>query len=159
MHAGFRVSTATSGIFDRWRAHFFGRNGIQLWWGAFDLALILFNGRHVPPPLDRGYLMKYDLDAALMNAGLYFGDDQNAPFFYGYIYPQPDGAPLLPIVPKAASWSDAMNEWVLPYEAVRAANDPAAEVSAFLDAIYAASCDVAGWDRAALSYVEPKRSG
>ncbi len=28
------------------RAHFFGRSGIQLWWGAFDLALLLFNGKH-----------------------------------------------------------------------------------------------------------------
>ena len=38
----FQAMTAASGIFDRWRAHFFGRSGIQLWWGAFDFALILF---------------------------------------------------------------------------------------------------------------------
>jgi uncharacterized protein DUF5996 len=154
----FRVTTATGGIFDRWRAHFFGRNGIRLWWGGFDLALILFNGKHVPPPLDRGYLFKYDLDAALMNAGLYYGDEANAPFFYGYIYPQPDGAPQLAIEPKTAAWSDAMKEWILPYEAVRAATDPARELDAFLDTIYAACSSLAGWDRAALSYVAPKRS-
>jgi len=153
----FAAATATAGIFERWRAHFFGRSGIQLWWGAFDVALLLFNGKHVEPPADRGYLMKYDLDTELMNAGLYLGDDANAPFFYGYIYPQPARAAQLPIAPATAAWSDAIKEWVLPYDAVRTAADPAAELNAFLDAIYALCGSAAGWDRAALSYVAPKR--
>lgn len=153
----FRAATATAGTFERWRAHFFGRSGIQLWWGAFDIALLLFNGKHVAPPADRGYLMKYDLDAEMMNAGLYFGDDAHAPFFYGYIYPQPAGAEALPIAPATAVWSDAIKEWVLPYGAVRTAADPAAELGAFLDAVYALCGSAAGWDRAALSYVPPKR--
>ncbi len=93
----FQATTATADVFDEWRSHFFGRTGIQLWWGAFDFALILFNGRHVAAPIDRGYLMKYDLDAELMNVGLYYGDDKAAPFFYGYIYPEPPGAEKLPV--------------------------------------------------------------
>jgi len=153
----FAVATATAGIFERWRAHFFGRSGIQLWWGAFDVALILFNDKHVPPPTDRGYLMRYDLDTELMNAGLYFGDDANAPFFYGYIYPAPANAPQLSIAPATAAWSDAIKEWVLPYDAVRTASDPAGELNAFLDAIYGLCGSAAGWDRAALSYIAPKR--
>ena len=153
----FRVITATAGIFERWRAHFFGRSGIQLWWGAFDVALLLFNGKHVTPPADRGYLMKYDLDTEMMNAGLYFGDEGNAPFFYSYIYPQPAGAPTLPIAPATAAWSDAIKEWVLPYEAIRTAADPGVELKAFLDATYALCESAAGWDRSALSYVAPKR--
>jgi len=153
----FHATTATAGTFERWRAHFFGRTGIQLWWGALDVALLLFNGKHVDPPADRGYLMKYDLDTEMMNAGLYFGDDAHAPFFYGYIYPQPPNAPQLPIAPATAAWSDAIKEWVLPYDAVRTAADPAAELIAFLDAIYALCVSAAGWDRAAFSYVPPKR--
>jgi hypothetical protein len=153
----FHVATATSGTFEAWRAPFFGRNGIQLWWGALDIALLLFNGKHVPPPTDRGYLLRYDLDAEMMNVGLYPGDDKNAPFFYGYIFPQPEDAAQLPIAPAGASWSDSVKEWVLPYEAVRAAADPAAELCAFLDSIYALCTTVGGWDRAALSYDAPKR--
>jgi uncharacterized protein DUF5996 len=153
----FRVVTATGGIFDAWRAHFFGRSGIQLWWGAFDLALLLFNGKHVTPPDDRGYLMRYDLDAELMNVGFYPGDEKAAPFFYGYIFPQPEDSAGLPIAPATASWSDAIKEWVLPYDAVRTSADPAAAIGAFLDSIYAACGSAAGWDRAALSYVAPKR--
>ena len=153
----FRVATATASVFDEWRAHFFGRTGIQVWWGALDVALVLFNGKHVAPPTDRGYIMKYDLDAELMNVGLFFGDEHTAPFFYGYIFPQPPNSETLPIAPLAASWSGAIGEWVLPYEAVRNAPDPAMQVRAFLDAIYAHCTDAAGWDRDALSYQPPKR--
>lgn len=154
----FHAATATASVFDEWRAHFFGRTGVQVWWGALDVSLLLFSGKHVPPPTDRGYIMKYDLDAEMMNAGLYYGDEHTAPFFYAYIFPQPPGAETLPIAPAGASWSDALKEWVLPYEAVRNAADPAAELRTFLDAIYAQCVSAAGWDRDALSYAAPKRS-
>lgn len=154
----FHAATATAGVFDAWRAHFFGRTGIQVWWGALDVALLLFNGKHVAPPLDRGYIMKYDLDAELMNAGLYYGDENTKPYFYGYIFPQPPGAESLPIAPASATWSEKIREWVLPYDAVRHAVDPAAELRAFLDAIYAQCVGAAGWDREALSYAAPHRA-
>jgi hypothetical protein len=153
----FAAVTATAGIFDEWRSHFFGRTGIQLWWGALDVALLLFSGKHAPPPTGRGYLLKYDLDAEMMNAGLYPGDETTPPFFYGYIFPQPAGAPDLPMAPAAASWSQTLGEWVLPYDAVRNAADPAGAIVAFLDAIYAQCIATAGWDREALSYVPPPR--
>jgi Family of unknown function (DUF5996) len=70
-----RAFTATAAVFERWRTHFFGRSGIQVWWGALDVALLLFSGKHVTPPTDRGYLMKYDLDAEMMNVGFYLGDE------------------------------------------------------------------------------------
>ncbi len=153
----FAAATAAAGVFDAWRAHFFGRTGIQVWWGALDVALLLFSGKHVPAPADRGYIMKYDLDAEMMNVGLYYGDERTAPFFYGYIFPQPAGAESLPVAPASASWSAALSEWVLPYDAVRHAPDPSAELAAFLDAIYAQCVAAAGWDRAAFSYAAPKR--
>ena len=153
----FHAATATASIFDEWRAHFFGRTGIQVWWGALDVTLLLFSGKHVRAPADRGYIMKYDLDAELMNVGLFYGDEKTAPFFYGYIFPQPPGAATLPIAPAGASWSEAVSEWVLPYDAVRHADDPTAELRIFLDAIYAQCVAAAGWDRDALSYIAPPR--
>lgn len=122
------------------------------------MSLILFNGKHVGAPTDRGYIMKYDLDAELMNVGLYFGDEQTAPFFYGYIFPQPPDAAKLPIAPANASWSEGIEEWALPYDAVRSAAKPSDELHAFLDAIYAQCIAAAGWDRDALSYAAPKRA-
>jgi hypothetical protein len=154
----FRAATAAAAIFEGWRVHFFGRSGIQVWWGALDVTLLLFNGKHVAPPTDRGYIMKYDLDAQLMNVGLYCGDEITAPFFYGYIFPQPPGAATLPIAPPSAAWSDTIKEWVLPYDDVRNAADPAVAVRVFLDAIYAQCIAAAGWDRDALTYEQPKRA-
>jgi hypothetical protein len=154
----FEAVTAIAGAFDRWRAHFFGRTEIQLWWGAFDVALLLFSGKKVPAPADRGYLMRYDLDAEMMNVGFYPGDDASpAPFFYGYIYPQPARCESARIAPDGASWSTQLGEWVLPYDAVRSAADPAALLHAFCDAVYEVCGGAAGWDRAAHVYDHPKR--
>ncbi len=152
----FSAATATCGVFERWRSHFFGRSGIQLWWGAFDVALVLFNGKRVAPPSDRGYLMKYDLDAELMNVGLYAGDETTAPYFYGYIFPQPPGAEEIAIAPAAAAWSQSIGEWIVPYEAVRDSSDPPAMLMQFLDAIYARCVSDAGWSASDLSYASPK---
>ncbi|MGH8163975.1 MAG: DUF5996 family protein [Rhodanobacteraceae bacterium] len=153
----FNAATATAGIFASWVARFHGRSGIQVWWGAFDVALILFSGKRSTPPIDRGFLMKYDLDAELMNVGLYLGDETTAPFFYAYIYPQPKGAESLPIAPSAASWSAKLQEWVLPYDDVRAAERPDDAVRAFLDSVYEQCFAAAGWNRDALSYDAPRR--
>lgn len=153
----FRAATATAAIFEGWRTRFFGRTGIQLWWGAFDLALLLFSGRRVTPPSNRGYLMRYDLDAELMNAGLYFGDAETGPFFYGYIHPQPAGAENVPIRPAPAVWSPKLSEWVLPYDAVRTASDPAAAIREFVDSVYETCLGAGGWSREAYTYEAPKR--
>ncbi|HTV92035.1 MAG TPA: DUF5996 family protein [Verrucomicrobiae bacterium] len=152
----FQTYTALAGIFERWRSRFFGRSGVQVWWGAFDVALMLFSGKHVAPPSNRGYLLKYDLDAELMNVGLYLGDETTAPFLYGYIYPEPNGAPSLPIRPSTAAWSAQLKEWVLPYDDVRKSADPEATIRTFIDAIYAHCFDAAGWDKDALTYDLPK---
>lgn len=155
----FEASTAVAGVFDEWRQHFFGREGLQFWWGAFDLALLLFSGRRIAAPTDRGYIMKYDLDAELMNVGLYFGDAQVAPFFYGYIVPEPPDAESLPIGPSEASWSKNLHEWVLPYEAVRQSADPATGLREFLDAVYGLCFSAGGWERAQFSYARPPVKG
>ena len=52
--------------------------------------------------------------------------------------------------PAAAHYSDALGEFLLPYEAVRTAADPDAMLLDFLSSTYAAAADVSGWDRHAL---------
>jgi hypothetical protein len=153
----FAIATAVAGVLERWRAHFFGRTGIQLWWGAFDVALMLFSGKKVPAPTDRGYLMRYDLDAELLNVGFYPGDDANpTATFYGYVSPEPPACENL-AMPAGAVWSTAMHEWFLPYDAVRRAPDPAAALTAFCDALYGVCTQAAGWDRASYTYDHPPR--
>ncbi len=148
--------TAVAGIFERWRSRFFGRSGIQVWWGAFDLSMMLFNGKHVAPPTDRGYLLKYDLDAELMNVGFYPGEEKNGPIFYGYIYPEPKGAESMSPELKGSTWSPQLHEWVLPYDVVRRSPNPGVVLTSFIDWMYRQCFDAAGWDRNALTYTPPK---
>ena len=95
-----RVLCAIDGVFEEFRSPFFGRTGIQFWWGGFDFAVILFTGRHLAAPDDRGYIMRYDLDAEQLNAGFWPGDD-NGPEarFWAYVVPRPDGCEVAPIRP------------------------------------------------------------
>jgi hypothetical protein len=149
------VMSSTQSVFDRWRAHFFGRTGLQLWWGAFDLALLLFSGKHVAPPLDRGYLARYDLDAEMMNAGFYAGDEANEAFYYAYIYPEPAGCAELAVGADGARWSEQFGEWILTYDFVRRAPEPEELLRAFLSGIYDACGRAAHWARSEHLYVPP----
>ena len=75
---------------------------------------------------------------------------------YAYIHPRPDGCATARIEPAAAGWVEAMGEWVLPYDEVRASMDPAAVVSEFLRSAYRAAVDLGGWDEKAQRYERPK---
>jgi hypothetical protein len=155
----FAAISAIANVFELWRGRFFGRSSVQFWWGAFDLAVLRFNGRRSEPPEDRGYIMRYDLDAEFVNAGFWPGDDSSPdPIFYAYISPAPPGCDLVPIDPKAAAWIEQMGEWVLPYEAVRTSGDPRGVLLDFLDSVYAVAGTNGGWDLAAYEYVPPAPS-
>jgi len=52
--------------------------------------------------------------------------------------------------PDPARFSESLGEYVLPYTAVRTADDPDAVLLDFLQRTYEAAADTAGWDRAAL---------
>ena len=70
--------------------------------------------------------------------------------FYSYAYPAPMGFGEFAIKPQAASFSEALGEFLLPYDAVRSAADPDAALLAFLASTYQAAAHCADWDRAAL---------
>jgi hypothetical protein len=154
-----RLLTTIDGIFEDFRSPFFGRSGIQFWWGAFDYAVLLFNGEHAPAPDDKGYIMRYDLDAVHLNAGFWVGDDTApAPGFYAYLSPQPDGCATAPVGPNGAGWVESMGEWMLSYDAVLACPDPASAVREFLDSVYSIATSLGGWDAEKLSYKLPAPS-
>ena len=75
---------------------------------------------------------------------------EGGPFFYSYAYPSPAGFADAAVAPGAARFDSALGEFLLDYEAVRAAPDPDAALLAFLESTYAAAADLGGWDRAAL---------
>lgn len=152
----WKVISAVRGVFDEWRSPFFGRTHVPFWWGAFDLAVLRFTGKKAVAPDDRGYIMRYDLDAEFLNAGFWPGDDSSPnAIFYAYIYPKPEGCELAPVNPSGAAWIETMGEWVMPYEAVLASGDPRQAITCFLDRIYAIAGEYGGWDLPAFTYEPP----
>jgi hypothetical protein len=70
--------------------------------------------------------------------------------FYSYAYPEPDGFSTHGIEPGSAYFGDELGEFVLPYEAVRTADDPDRAVARFLQTTYEAAAELGGWDRSTL---------
>ncbi len=70
--------------------------------------------------------------------------------FYAYAYPEPPGFREAKIAPDAAHYDATLGEFLLPYEAVRAAADPDAMLLDFFRSTYAAAADAGHWDRDSL---------
>lgn len=148
----------TQFVFDRFRADFLGKaSPVQLFWGGFDLASARFSGRRSPPyaggsaPNVNIHVMHESYSHELIAAGFWPGsDDAPQPVFYSYVMPPPAGIAEAAIRPEAARWDAARGEFILPYEAVRTAANPAATLLAFLQSTYGVSADLAGWDRTLL---------
>ena len=72
------------------------------------------------------------------------------PAFYSYASPAPPGFSSAPIRPAQAFWSRDLNEYILPYDAVRTAGDPEQTLMEFLTSTYEAAATTGNWDRTAL---------
>ena len=70
--------------------------------------------------------------------------------FYSYAYPAPTGFGSAAVGPTQAYFSKQLGEFILPYDAVRAAPEPEGTLMEFLQSTYVAAADLARWDRAAL---------
>jgi hypothetical protein len=91
-----------------------------------------------------------------MNAGFWPGDDASPHAgFYAYLVPQPPDCASAPIQPEHAGWVEAMGEWMMPYEAVRACPDPRGAVLEFLRSVYRVALTEGGWDGPAFQYTRP----
>lgn len=153
-HAAF---LAASRVLERFRTGFVGKSSpSHLFWGSFDLAVTRFSGREAPlhpggiPNLPDAVTREaYSHEVASFGFWLGGGDVEEAAF-YAYGYPVPDGLKEARVEPDAAYWHDLLGEFVLPYEAVRSAAEPEAELLRFLQSSYAAVADLAKWDREAL---------
>jgi hypothetical protein len=74
------------------------------------------------------------------------GDRVEEPVFYAYAVPEPAGFRSAEVSPRPARFSERLGEFVLPYEAVRQAEDPEATLLAFMESTYRAAALRAGWD-------------
>jgi hypothetical protein len=142
-------------IFTNFRSGFAGKaSRVNFWWGAFDLASARFSGRTAPPhpggvPHCPDWVMREAYSHEVSSHGYWPGGaDEGA--FYAYAYPPPPGYSDWPVEPEAAYYDPGFREFILPYQAVRTANDPEAMLKGFLKSTYEAAAQLGGWDRRAL---------
>jgi hypothetical protein len=77
------------------------------------------------------------------------------PVFYSYAIPEPDGFRDARVRPGAAFHSKDLGEFILPYDDVRNAENPAEVLLEFAQSTYEAAANLGNWDRAALERGDP----
>jgi Family of unknown function (DUF5996) len=144
-------------VFKQFRTGFLGKaSPVHFFWGSFDLAVTRFSGRRAPRhPGGVPYLPDDVACEAysheVSSAGFWPGSGAiEYPAFYSYAYPEPAGFRAAPVRPDAAFFSEALGEFILPYDAVRTAAQPDRALLDFLQSSYEAAANAAKWDRDAL---------
>jgi hypothetical protein len=151
----FRALLQADRLLKAFRGKFRGKaSPVHFFWGGFDLAATRFSGRPAPRhpggvPHVSDAVMVEAYAEEVSSAGFWTGDARSPePAFYAYAYPEPPGFAGAAVRPAAARYDRGLGEFLLPYAAVRAAPDPAAEVRAFLQTTYAAAAEFGNWDPA-----------
>ena len=141
--------------FARFRAGFSGKaSPVHFWWGSFDLAVSRFSGRSAPPhpggiPGLPDRITREAYSDEVSSAGFWAGGATAAePFFYSYIYPEPDGFRTANVT--HGKFDETYGEFVLPYAEVRSSDDPESLLLEFFQSAYDMAAELAQWDRAAL---------
>jgi Family of unknown function (DUF5996) len=148
-------------VLTQFRTRFGGKvSPVHVFWGAFDLAVTRFSGRGAPQhpggaPNCPDWVMQEAYSRELSSAGFWPGLGLGEAAFYAYAYPPPEGFARATVQPHEAYFHDGLGEFVLPYEAVRRAPDPAATLLSFLQSTYEAAANLGNWDRALLEGEPP----
>lgn len=125
---------------------------------AANSAVTRFSGRRAPEhpggvPNMADWVTREAYSHEVSSCGFWPGGQSVVdPVFYAYAYPTPEGFQDYPIAPREAFYSSQMQEFVLPYEAVRQASDPDAMILAFFQSTYEAAANLGHWDRDALEH-------
>jgi hypothetical protein len=152
-----RILANCDRVFKQFRTGFLGKaSPVHFFWGSFDLAVTRFSGRTAPR--HPGGVPHLPDDVAheaysheVSSAGFWPGGGAiDYPAFYSYAYPEPNGYRTMKVRPDAAFFSEALGEFILPYDAVRTAPDPDTALLDFLQSSYEAAAIKANWDRDAL---------
>lgn len=153
----WRALVRIDAVMKQFRSAFLGKvSPVHFFWGSFDLAVTRFSGRTAPlftgkAPGLAPEVMQEAYSHEVSSAGFWpGGNGVDHPCFYSYVYPVSDRFKTFSVQPAEAHFSDTLGEFLLPYEAVRTAPDPAAALLSFLQTTYEAAAISADWDRAAL---------
>ncbi|MEN3337708.1 MAG: hypothetical protein V7647_1384 [Acidobacteriota bacterium] len=147
----WRILVQVERVFTESRCDFVGKcSPVQFFWGSFDLAVTRFSGR-AAPPRDGPAFMQDAYSHEVISHGFWPGSGPvMEPAFYAYAVPEPDGLKNARVSPAAAYYHRELNEFILPYDAVRQAESPDRAIAEFIQTTYEQAATLGKWDRAAL---------
>jgi hypothetical protein len=151
-NALWRILVSSKRVFEKFRADFIGKcSPVHFFWGSFDLAVTRFSGRRAPERPGADAVTRESYSHEVISHGFWPGGGAvPQPAFYAYAAPEPAGFKTAAIQPAAAFYSTDFSDFILPYEAVRNAASPDADLTSFLSTTYSAAADLAQWNRAEL---------
>jgi hypothetical protein len=151
----WRILVQVHRVFTASRCGFVGKcSPVQFFWGSFDLAVTRFSGRPAPVMKGPAY-MREAYSHEVISHGFWPGSGPVLEAaFYAYAVPEPNGLKVARVQPEAAFYHQELNEFILPYEAVRTAASPDEAITAFIQSTYTQAATLAGWDRATLERIE-----
>jgi Family of unknown function (DUF5996) len=143
----FAAATQAALVLEEFRAPFRGRaTPVNAWWGTFDLAVALFNGKPAEPPGD-DFIIRNAGDAEQIMVGWWPGDQKyGRAAFFAYAHPAPEGFSEGELDPAPAHWDQELGEFILDWEDIRSADDPRALALEFARSAFEHSCKVCAWD-------------
>jgi hypothetical protein len=159
-HRFWKSLVAADRVLHQFRGGFLGKaSPVHFFWGGFDLAVTRFSGRRAPRhpggvPNCPAWVMEEAYSHEVSSCGYWPGGSDEGSF-YAYAYPEPPGFREQRISPAAALYDNALGDFILPYAAVRRAEDPDAMVLEFVQSAYSTAADLGDWDRAALELAGP----
>lgn len=141
-------------IFFKFRSEFIGKcSPVHFFWGGFDLAVSRFSGEKAPlhpggVPNLPDWVAQEAYSHEVSSCGFWPGNDA-FPYaaFYSYIYPEPANFMNSVIKPQSAFYHQDLREFLLPYQDVQQAPDPAQMVLDFLHSTYEAAATLSHWNR------------
>jgi uncharacterized protein DUF5996 len=158
----WRVLVQSDRVFKEFRSRFCGKcSPVHFFWGSFDLAVTRFSGRAAPPhpggvPHLPDAITREAYSQEVSSLGFWPGNAvMPNPIFYSYAYPEPPGFAESKIQPDAAEYQPRLREFILPYDAVRTADNPDKVLLDFAQSTYDAASKLAKWDRKALEEIKP----
>ena len=153
----WRVLLQSDRVLKKFRSRFCGKcSPVHFFWGSFDLAVTRFSGRAAPPhpggvPHLPDTVAREAYAQEVSSVGFWPGNAASpTPLYYSYAYPEPPGFAEAKVQPAEASYYAPLHEFVLPYDAVRAAAVPDDALLAFAQSTYDTASTCGKWDRAAL---------
>ncbi|MGZ5841061.1 MAG: DUF5996 family protein [Xanthobacteraceae bacterium] len=154
----WRQLTHIDGVFNTFRARFLGKcSPVHFFWGSFDLAVTRFSGRAAPPltsnntPNLAAWVMREAYSHECSSLGFWPGNGgYGRAAFYSYAYPEPAGFGAEPVRPQGAAYNGDVGQFLVDYEAIRAASSPDVALLEFAQSTYEAAANRGGWDRGLL---------